>query len=229
MAKHIPLAIVFTIVLGSGTYLHGIYSDRWEPQNSELLNDFTQRIPQLPQNIGDWKGDDQKIPDKEFKLTKCTDYVSRRYVNEKTGQIISLYAVSGSARNCTIHSPDWCYPGAGFKMIDKVSQTVIDCGNGLNPQFLTAVFEKSGEAGASPQGAQRIFWTYSYDGVWKGPKWAKGYFSNKTALYKIYIIAPVTGTDTSISASNGVDFAKTGFPTIQKVLFPPNATEGSDS
>lgn len=223
MMKFVPMAVVISIILGAGTYLHGIASDRWEPQDSELLGTFTECIPNLPSTIGGWEGTDDKIADKEFDLTNCTAYVSRRYVNKGTGQIVSVYAVSGSARHITIHSPDWCYQGAGYKMDKDPEQTTIDCGNGLNPEFLTAVFRKPDPSGSGQQQALRIFWTYSDDGDWKGPAWAKAFFAGRTALYKIYLIAPANPNDTEIASSSAVPFAKDAFAVFNQALFDSNS------
>ena len=225
MIKFAPLAAVLVFAIVAGTYVHGIVSDRWSPQNSEQLDGFTECIPNLPKNIGEWEGIDDKIGDKEFALTNCTAYVSRRYINKNTGGVVSMYAVSGTARHITIHSPDWCYQGAGFKMDAKPAQYSIDCGAGGVPEFLTAVFRKPDPSGSGNQSVLRIFWTYSDDGKWLGPEWAKAYFAGKKALYKIYLICPTDPSNTALEESIGIPFAKEAFAEFNQALFP----SGSDS
>ncbi len=230
MAKFAPLGVVLFLVLGIGTYLHGKYTDRFQPAQSELLDDFTRRIPELPIKFGDWRGVKQEIADKEFKATNCTAYLSAQLEDRKTGDMVSLYVVSGTGRHITIHSPDWCYQGAGYKMENKPEKYTIDCGPSMPspPEFLTAVFRKEDVANPANSQALRIFWTYSLDGNWVGPAWAKTYYSGRPALYKIYIICNVTGRDPSASASIANRFAKEMLPLYNKVLFgiEPTADSG---
>ena len=231
--------VVAALIVGGGTYVNGIFTDRFGETNSELLDQFTERVPVLPLRIGLWEGRDQVIPDKEFELTDCTAYVSRPYVNQQTGEGVNVYVVSGSARHITIHTPDWCYQGAGYKMeTRKPEHTVIDCENSealpKDPEFLTSSFRKSNPADPSRDQVLRIFWTYSDDGNWQGPSWAKRTFAGRPALYKIYVISDVTNaSDTSIEASPAQAFVKDALPKFNEVLFAPaqpvEDTEGVSS
>ena len=123
ISKILPFVVATLIVCG-GTYVNGLFTDRFHETNSELLDQFTNRVPNLPLQVGPWVGKDQKIPDKDFALTNCTAYVSRPYLNRATGDAVSVYVVSGTARHITIHSPDWCYQGAGYKMETRKPEQV---------------------------------------------------------------------------------------------------------
>lgn len=216
--------IVASVIVCSGTYVNGIFTDRFGETDSELLDTFTEQVPKLPLKIGAWEGRDQVIPDKEFALTNCTAYVSRPYRNRNTGEMVSVYVVSGTARHITIHSPDWCYQGAGYKMeTRRPEQTVIDCENNellpKDPEFLTSSFRKSNPTDPTLDLVLRIFWTYSDNGEWLGPGWAKKTFAGKPAMYKIYVISDVTGGDPSIDASPAQTFVKDALDTFNGVLF----------
>lgn len=223
MVKFLPLGAVLVLALSAGTMYHAKLTDRFSPQNSELLGQFTERIPQLPNVIGDWEGTDELISDKEFSLTNCTAYISRRWVNKKTGKVVSTYVVSGTARHITIHSPDWCYQGAGFKMDDQPSNFDIAYEDGAkSATSLTTVFRKAIPNQAGAENVLRIFWTYSDDGTWLGPNsWggAKAFFAGRPALYKIYFTSNASGKDPAASLSPVMDFAQDAFPTINRVLF----------
>lgn len=227
--------VVAALIVGGGTYVNGIFTDRFGKTNSELLDQFTVQVPKLPLRIGPWEGRDQEIPGKEFALTNCTAYVSRPYINRQTGDVVSVYVVSGTARHITIHTPDWCYQGAGYKMeTRKPEQTVIDCENNANlpkdPEFLTSSFRKSNPTDPTKDQVLRIFWTYSDNGDWLGPGWAKRTFAGKPAMYKIYVISDVTGGDSSIEANPAQAFVKDALSKFNKVLFaqPTTTVESVD-
>ena len=212
--QKLMLPIVATVLLlAVGTYYQGVYSERWVPQNSEKLEAFTKRIARVPMQIGNWEGKDNTISPEEFKKTNCTAYVSRQYTNTKSGDSVSVYLVSGTARHCTIHSPDWCYQGAGFKMQGKpetYQMTSVEVPE--PPEFSTAVFKKQ-------EDGIRIFWAYSEDGKWVGPRFAKTALAGKPAMYKIYLIGPPTGsTEGPVN-----DFAQVFFPRVTPLLFEDTA------
>ncbi len=235
MLKFLPLALVVSTIVSAGTYFHGQRTDRWNPPNSQLLKDFTDRVPKLPLRIGDWQGTEHRIPDKEFDLTNCTAYVSRRYVNRKTDEAVSVYVVSGTARHITIHSPDWCYQGAGYKMDGRPEQYSIPYGtDGEQAQFLTSAFRKSNPANPNMEEVLRIFWTFSDDGEWQGPVYwggPKAYFSGRPAMYKIYLICNATGGDdpsaASAAASPANQLTKDVFSRFNEVLFTAANSESS--
>ena len=142
----IPLAVIATVVIAIGTLYQAKYSERWAPLSSEELEQFTSHVERLPRVLGDWTGkDDPPIEEDVWKRTNCTAYVSRVYQNAKTGKQVSLYLVSGAAKHITIHSPDWCYVGAGFKLQGDIENHVIKMpsGSGMeDPEFATAVFDE---------------------------------------------------------------------------------------
>jgi hypothetical protein len=210
----IPLIAVVSL-LAVGTYFQGVFSERWIPQTSERLEAFTKCVSRVPLQIGKWEGRDDKLDPEEFKKTNCTAYVSRRYTNAQSGESVSVYLVSGTARHCTIHSPDWCYQGAGFKMQGKAETHKIPV-NGMNPapEFSTAVFKKQEQG-------MRIYWSYAENGEWRGPKFAKTALAGKPAMYKVYLIGPPTTL-----AENPVDeFAQVFFPKVNPLLFPLGSTQ----
>ncbi len=210
--------VVAVLLLAGGTLVNGKYAERWSPRDTEQLRRFTAAIPLLPKKIGPWSGTDELISDKEFAATNCTAYVSRRFVNRQSGDVVSVYVVSGSARHITIHTPDWCYQGAGYKMQDKpVAYTLQD--SDLKPEFLTAEFRKPNPADPNQERKLRIFWTYSYDGDWQGPKRAKITYSARSALYKIYLITDVTQRESGVDDNPAMEFAKIAFPRFNEILF----------
>ena len=119
--KYVPFAVVL-VVLTVGTLIEGKYSNRWGEAQSERLDAFTERLKAVPKVVGDWEGVDELINEEEFKASHCAGCISRTYTNRE-GQRVNVYLVCGSARHVTIHTPDWCYVGAGYTMATIRSST----------------------------------------------------------------------------------------------------------
>jgi hypothetical protein len=226
--NRLPLIAVF-LVLAVGTWYHGVMTERWRMRSSADLDRFTKLVPQLPLKIGDWEGTEDEIDEETFKQTNCTAYVQRTYRHAKTGQLVSLYLVSGSGRNITVHSPDWCYRAAGFMAdSDPVTYKISSEDLTPDPEFATAVFRKiDKQTGAS--NVLRIFWTYSMDGKWRGPKWAKLVLTRYAALYKVYVMYNVLpGGEAEPSKTPIPQFVQDTFATLNQTLFP-DATKSASA
>ena len=222
----LPLAIA-TVLIVCGMLYQGKQTDRWVNQNSALLSQFTVNLPELPREIAGWSSVDTPLSDKEFERTDCTSYVSRIYTDARSAQEVSMYSVVGTARNVTIHSPDWCYVGAGFVMEGDAKPFNIHI-DGKDHEFTTATFRKQEQTGLK---RLRIFWSYTDDGEWLAPSWPKSYFGGRPALCKIYLITPIDEREDAIQESPSIAFAKVLIPALNTELFrePPMETKPADS
>ena len=224
MGKALPIVVALVVIV-VGTYYQGELSERWRRAGSEKLARFTERLKHVPPVLEDWESEDKPLVEREFAVSGCTGYVSRVYRNRETGQEVSVFLVAGTARHVTIHTPDWCYQGAGYEMEGEPNPYVIDCGEKIEvPEFSTTTFIKEGSLSTDHL---RIFWSYSDDGRWLGPRWPKPSFAGRPALYKLYLITPIAGGDRSPESSPSVKFTKLFMPTLNEVLFSPAGDEDS--
>ena len=219
--QKLPFAAIVTVlfVLGVGTLIEGKLSDRWGRQSSEKLAIFSKRLQTVPKEFGDWKGIDDEVNQEEFKASNCEACVSRTYTN-RDGQQVNMYLVSGSARHVTIHTPEWCYVGAGYAKEDDPRQYTVTEVEGIEaqPEFLTATFRKEDKDRRS---RLRIFWTFSDDGKWRGPRMPKPAFAGRSALYKMYLITELNhGIVTDDEPQIG--FVRDFVPILNQILFESN-------
>lgn len=216
--------IVVVAILALGTVIEGRYSDRWGQAKSQRLEEFSARLAKVPLQVGDWQGVDQPVDQEQFKLSNCDNYVSRTYTN-RDGQSVNIYLVSGSARHVTIHTPDWCYVGAGYNMVDEPQQFNIVEVNGVpkEPEFLTTQFVRES---ADRTERIRIFWGFSDDGVWHGPRMPKPAFAGKSAMYKIYMITELDQID-DINNNPTLEFARAFLPVVHPILFGEEKVEAA--
>lgn len=224
MSKQLlPLAIAAMLIL-LGTLYQGKHTERWGDQNSVLLDQFTVNLPKLPTKIAGWTSIETPISDEEFQRTNCTAFVSRVYTNPKSNDEVSVYSVVGIARHVTIHSPDWCYVGAGFVMEGDPQPYIIQI-DGQDHEFTTATFRKQETDGMK---RLRIFWSYTEDGQWLAPSWPKSHFAGRPALCKVYLITSINERET-VGTSPSIEFAKELIPALNTELFRPAATTKSEA
>jgi hypothetical protein len=218
-----PIAAAL-VVVAIATYVQGIWSERWGKLRSERLAEFTKRLSEVPLTIGDWDGTDQEVDKAQLARSNCDGHVSREYMNRRNKEVVSVYLVSGTGRHVTIHTPDWCYRGAGYEMDDAaIAYTMRVEGLGAQPEFRTATFTKTDETGRTDR--LRIFWSFTDDGTWLGPSSPKPKYGTRDALYKVYFITKAALRQETPEDSPALDFARQFFPLVNEILFPTNGAK----
>jgi hypothetical protein len=214
MAKQLIPIVIAVLLIAGGTAYQGKVTDRWMPQDSELLQAFTTRLENVPAEFDDWSSVETPLTEKEFEATNCTNYKSRLYKHDPSGADVSVYLVVGTARHVTIHTPDWCYVGAGYEMEGDPQPFNLELDSEIH-EFTTATFRKESTEGVN---RLRIFWSYSNDGKWLGPSWPKTYFAGKPALCKVYLITNIDEEEDVVD-SPSIQFAKTFLPILNESMF----------
>ncbi len=225
MKTNMLVGAVALVVIAAGAVLQGRISDRWTKTTSEKLERFTQRLDAVPTEIGDWIGVDTEVDQEQFAASNCAGCVSRTYQDRRTGQEVSVYLVSGTARHVTIHTPDWCYQGAGYEMRDQPISYNVQCGD-REAEFRVARFVKEETTNVS---RLRILWSYTDDGNWQGPKWPKPAFAGRPALYKVYLIRSLGEDVPKLSEDPAVEFAKQFIPIVNAALFSQSDQQATES
>ena len=139
---------------------------------------------------------------------------SRTYRNAH-GDSVSVFLLCGRPRDMYSHSPESCYPAAGFEIMSKNSNLKIDTSAGT-ADFTSATFMKSTEPGTPNQ---RIYWSYGNDGQWEVPKDVKWAYGGMRSFFKIYVVLPVTGKTAQSENNPATDFIRTAIPELNHVLF----------
>jgi EpsI family protein len=106
-------AIVCVVLVAAGFYAAGAGATEAVVERQELSR--------LPASIADWRGfDSQPFADDVIATLGVDDYVSRQYVRAG-GPPVALYVgYYGSQRQGdTIHSPQNCLPGAGWRPVES--------------------------------------------------------------------------------------------------------------
>ncbi len=221
-----PPVIVALLLMGVGAAIHGALTDRFGMIQTEQLQQFTHRLENVPITLGDWEGEPADVDAAQLERAQVTGHISRTYRHRTTGEAVNLFLVAGTSRHITLHTPDLCYQAAGFAMEGEPQSFPLDVGLAKPVEFASSKFYREEEGGRLSK--LRIWWSFSYDGQWRRPRWARSALAGKGAIYKIYLIAPnqTTGPrEGRLDEGPLADFVKTAMPKMQRALFPGEVRE----
>jgi hypothetical protein len=88
--------------------------------------------------------------------------------------------------------------------------------SGPPDEFLAATFRKGDDAAPDQL---RIVWAWSAGGPWQAPEVARLVFARYPALYKLYLIRPLTSPDEPLDRDPCFDFLRALLPELQRSLF----------
>lgn len=188
----------------------GLWTNRWFA--SAALEEATARLKNVPAKIGDWEGTDREIDPRHVAQAEMTGYVNRRYVNRATGADVTVLLVCGKPGPTALHSPEVCYPGAGFNPAGERAKQPMD---GRSDDFWVGQFQKTTP---NPE-ALRIFWAWNGAGAWRAAEWPRVEFGRHAALYKLYVIRSLWAGDEPLAEDPSLDFMRQFLPAVQAALF----------
>jgi hypothetical protein len=213
----IPLAALLA-VLAVTTYLQGVATERWGREKTERLQKLATNVNErIPMEIGEWIATEHEVDKEQYKASNCEAARALTFENRTSGEEIDVFVVAGTARNVTIHTPDWCYRGAGYEMENEKNEFIMECpGLPQPPEFLTATFKKEEPSQIT---RLRIFWTFSDDGSWHGPRQEKVTFAGRKSLAKVYLITRIPLQGDELEENATFSFVKDFMPVLNAALF----------
>jgi hypothetical protein len=206
------------LIIGLSFYEGWFLKDRWGEAGAEAAV-MGERFKNVPEKIGDWVGENKPVDDQIRETSGAVNYVSRFYRHEKTGREVRLWLIVGHSRDIVRHTPNICYPNAGFRQESPQIRHMVPL-EGKDPaQFYTAKFIKESALGRV---AERVFWAWNSPATnkWDAPEKARHHYGLTKALYKVYFTTNVLGDEKTIEDSLAAEFAELMLPEIDKALFP---------
>jgi hypothetical protein len=202
--------------------------DRWKDE----FQSAPVRLKLIEHKLGNWEGRDLQLEGQQASWAQLGDgsgddlgYIDRDYVDTATGKHVSILLVWGRPDPISQHTPDQCYPSAGFTPANDKVREAIDAEAPRSPaEFYVQDFAKSG-----PDSARlRIYWAWNADGRWQAPedphealgRHRQYYTYGGGVLFKLYVIREVTGEDGASDADASKDFLRVLLPEFRRQLFP---------
>lgn len=192
--SHLVLVGAAATLLVVGTVVQGRWTERWTPISRDAVVHAADLLEDVfPEQFGEWEMETILESDpKELEAAGAVGHVSRLYRNTRSRARVSTFVVCALPYDASAHTPDRCYPGAGFSIGESEHRVKVDIGNGRSVEAFTATFVKSGQT-------LRIFWSYGVPGDspeaplrWIAPQLARIALAGEPAVYKLYAIADQT-------------------------------------
>jgi len=210
----------FGVVVGT-TYLHGRMTDRWTEQDVAVELQQAARLleERFPTRGGDWEAvEELESSPEELKRAGAVGHVSRAYLNRKSKAQLSTFVVCATPHNASGHTPDRCYPGAGFEIAETEHRQTVPLADGREAEVFTGTFRKTGQT-------LRVLWTYGVDGKWVAPQIARIELANAKAVYKVYVIIDESTLPPGVGAKVCAEYLSvmlTEFDAAMKETTPPS-------
>lgn len=207
----LPVVAACLLVI-STTLLQGWWTERWSDRNvaKELELSAAVLEEKFPKEFGTWEYVQELASDpKQLERAGAVGHVSRLYRDTATNVKVSAFVVCATPHNASGHTPDRCYPGAGFEIAESEHRQSIPLQDGRTAETFTGTFRKTGQT-------LRVFWTYGGDGTWIAPQIARIELAGRGAVYKLYAIIDETRLRDGQAQAICADFLAALLPEIDR-------------
>src|SRR5213593_3866594 len=114
MSRILALVSVVAAVTASGV-VHGVWVNRWG--QSRAVMEASARLQDVPRTVGDWDGRAEEMDPRQARVASVAGSRIVRFVNRRTGAVLSLLIVCGRPGPVSVHTPDVCYRGSGYEEV----------------------------------------------------------------------------------------------------------------
>jgi hypothetical protein len=196
---------VFSLALiGATGVCHGVWTGRWHAAPD--LTPMIAALDRIPMNIGQWHGKPASLDPGEIERTGASGSWMRTYEHESSGEIVSVLLIVGRPGPVAVHSPDVCYPAAGYEASEAPVHQRVTAKNGTTAEFWKVDFRK--EMVPIP-GRLRIYWAWRGSGGWSAPLTPRLAFAREDCLYKLYVVRSLPPSPENDRSDASVDFIET--------------------
>lgn len=148
-------------------------------------------LDQIPESLMSWKGQPTEMDEQIVRATGSTDRLTRRYVDQRTGVSLDVIVLYGPTSDMFIHSPELCYPKAGFQAFGESQERAIPIGPGSVP-FRSLAYLK-GEGGQTE--IQEIYYAWRYNGHWSTSVSSPKDSERIPGMYKVQLARRISATE----------------------------------
>ncbi len=208
----IRISAALVLIVGAGL-VHGAWTDRWRP--SPELAALALKFESVPLTIGDWRGVDLEVRPRERAIAGAAACLSRRYSNASRGISVSVLLLGGLPGDISNHTPDICYPGAGYTLDTPTAYDYHPDRDKPIVGFRTALATRGG---ASPS-ILRIFWSWNASQSWTAPDDPRWKFASQPTLCKLYVVRETGGADLDPGHDPSNEFLSVFLPELDRQVF----------
>lgn len=222
------------VVVAAVTFVHGTWTDRWGKQvdDTALRASAALLEGEFPREFGEWRVEQEmETSPQELARAGAVGSIARVFRNTRTKALVSAFVVCALPHDASGHTPDRCYPGAGFEIAESEHRHEVPMADGRPAETFTGTFRKSDQT-------LRVFWTYgvpdrpadaaapaqpaadagSHALRWVAPQIARIALNGEPYVYKMYAIVDQTRLGTSQATLECTNFLSAVLPAFDAAL-----------
>jgi hypothetical protein len=176
----------------------------------------SERLGQVAPRAGQWAGQRRTLDPRELEAAEIGGCLLRQYVRPD-GRNLTAMLVCGRPGPISVHTPDVCYAGAGFKLEGEAARFAVDLEDGSGAaKFWSATFVKPG---VPLPIRYQILWSWSGSGAWSAENDPRLVFASLPVLCKLYVIRELPSNEPGGVDGSTVDFLRQFLPQVRETLF----------
>ncbi len=216
MKNTIRIIAALVMIIGTGL-VGGAWTNRWRP--APALVALAGRLDSLPKEVGEWTSVSRELPAREKTMTGAVGYISRVYTNPGKRLSISVLLLTGLPGDISTHTPDACYPGAGYALgtMDPYSFKYGTPTPTRSAEFRTSVASRGGPNPST----LRLFWAWHSSKGWSAPEDARWALGGEPMLSKLYVVRETAGAVIDPKEDPGNEFLSLLLPELDRIMAEP--------
>ncbi|MCX5666171.1 MAG: EpsI family protein [Candidatus Omnitrophica bacterium] len=107
----IGFVVLIVVLLASSVFSLGLFRREMAAHDKLDVNTF-------PMTMGEWKGKELPITEKEYAILETRNLISREYTNP-SGDKLYLLVIYSETNRSVFHPPEVCMMGSGLSITDK--------------------------------------------------------------------------------------------------------------
>jgi len=179
------LAMGLTVASGAAV---GKMSNRWGPSQTSLA--AARKLEEFPEQFGNWKlKSSERMSETAVKMLECSGYISRSYVNQKSGESVNVAVIVGPSGPISVHTPEVCFSSRDHETLESRKPTAVGASG---DQFWAMTFE-SNDVNAN---LIRVYYGWTPGNQWEATENPRFSFAACPYLYKMQLASHLpAGTD----------------------------------
>jgi hypothetical protein len=163
-------------------------------------------LSDFPRTLGSWhavEGAVSTLDPEVARIAGSSAHIVRKYQDEKSGAVVQVLILYGLANSVFAHSPEVCYPAAGYRPLDAPVDRELSVPTAPAPVHCRSAFFSKSVGGSNRY--YEAYYTFLYNGEWLpdvSSRWKS--FRYHPGMFKIQLERPVTTLSTETSPTESL-------------------------
>ncbi len=181
----------------------------------------------LPRTIGHWEmvGEEQYMDEKTLTIAGCSDYMARRYVDNRTGVSLTVLVAFGPANRVFGHAPTRCFPAFGYDLVNgpRREQIRFKTDAGAEQASFDALVYSKPDGGADD--LKEVYYSFRHVKTWDPlASTTRKLFRREPEMFKVQIERPLGPREINAEDSPSENFISDLIPIIENRLTTNSTT-----